>query len=527
MKIKRALSLIICAVMMLAMIPAGVLAVSAAGTEGDWTVWIDPEKYEDVHGVDVIKPDSGYEYTDEGFTTIPPDWTNFTPYVTVQTKEAQPLKKGFYMQIRIDDYPYGGEDGNADHWIAFHLSDREGVKPGSVEYGNNWLCLLRGAGNGVTNAQSFLTTMTTDKKVGSFQLWTAPVVEVPMDDQGREIYTLEVIWNGKDYELKINGVVVSTQAISDSLKTWVESGDYYVGVTMHAGIMHASAALTILKYGTCEADAVTPVGSDYKEPEENGYVYADIADPDTVPTNQPAILWSPETYEIRNGENISFDVQGDGTWRATASESHVYWNFRPKNAWSYAAEDFPLFYILLRNAGSFSGVLSGATGGVNEFLDDYSVYFWGGTTYGKNGEYVFTGVSLPDLCSGRINDIMVGLSLDNREFDICFAGMFRSEGEAYAYAEEYLVERGVPFESVPETDPVVEPDPGWPDSQYPETQAPAPIDPETKAPEADPSETTFNDVEFIMTTLGCSGSVGGGVALMLLVGAVLLKKKED
>lgn len=537
MRMKRMIAWMICAVMLLAMIPAGILTAGAGGTEGDWTVWRDPEKYEDAGWEDVFKPDPGYHYTEDGFTTIPPDWKDFTPNFTVQTKEAQPLKKGFYMQIRVDDYPYGGEDGNADHWIAFHLSDREGVKPGSIDYGNNWLCLLRGAGNGVTAAQSFLTTMTTDEKVGSFHLRTAPVVEVPMDDQGREIYTLEVIWNGADYELMINGVVVSDPTISDSLKTWIESGEYFVGVTMHAGIRDASASLTILKYGTCEEDAVTPMGTDAMEPEENGYVYADIADPFTVPENQPAILWSPETYDLRNGENISFDVQGDGTWRATASDSWVAWNFKPKASWSYAAEDFPVFGILFRNIPDVEIVLCGAAGdektGLSESVLPFSTNSYG-QTYGTDAEYVFVPFGLNDL-SGRIYRMRLTMTFAGRngEFDICFAGMFRSVEEAYNYTEEYLVERGILTESVSETDPVVEPDPGWPDSQYPETQAPAPIDPETKAPESENSQPgnseteTLNDVEFIMTTLGCSGSVSGGAVLVLLIGAVLLKKKED
>ena len=538
MRMKRMIAWMICAVMLLSMIPAGVLMVSAGGGEGDWTVWRDPEKYEDAGWEDIIKPDPGYHYTEDGFTTISPDYTNYTPMFTVQTKEAQPLKKGFYMQIRVDDYPYGGEDGNADHWIAFHLSDREGVKPGSIDYGNNWLCLLRGAGNGVTAAQSFLTTMTTDEKVGSFHLRTAPVVEVPMDDQGREIYTLEVIWNGADYELMINGVVVSDPTISDSLKTWVESGDYYVGVTMHAGIPDASAALTILKYGTCEEDAVTPVGSDALEPEDNMCVSPDILYPETVPVNQPAILWSPETYDLRNGENISFDVQGDGTWHVTASDTWAQWSFRAKNAWPYAAEDFPVFGILFRDADALDGNLTYVAGDVHSSMEGMVNVSSSGDCmyYGDSGQYIFIPVDLTGMWEGRINRIRMDLSFEDksfREFDICFAGMFRSVEEAYTYTEEYLVGRGILTESVSETDPVVEPDPGWPDSQYPETQAPAPIDPETKAPESENSQPgnseteTLNDVEFIMTTLGCSGSVSGGAVLVLLIGAVLLKKKED
>ena len=541
MTMKRMIALTICAVMLLAMIPAGILTAGADGTEGDWTVWRDPEKYADAGWEDIIKPDSGYQYTEEGFTTLPPDWTNFTPFVTVQTKEAQPLKKGIYLQFRVDDYPYGGEDGHADHWISFHLSDREGIVPGSVDHGNNWLCLLRGEGNGVTNAQSFLTTMTTDNKAGSFHLRTAPMVEVPMDDQGREIYTLEVIWNGADYELMINGVVVSDPTISDSLKTWIESGEYFVGVTMHAGIRDASASLTILKYGTCEEDAVTPVGTDAMEPEYNMYVPPDILYPDTVPVNQPAILWSPETYDMRNGESISFAVQGDNTWHATVSDCAAYWSFKPENAWSYAAEDFPVFGILLRNyGGKDEGFLWYSAGEVKIPQDgcEQSFSIYEGAFYGADAEYLFLPVDMSGLWAGRINNIRLDMYFfdsNYHEFDICYAGMFRSVKEAYDYTEEYLVELGILTESVSETDPVVEPEPdpddSQPDDSKPDDSKPADSKPggsENKVPESENAESeTLDDMEFIMTTLGCTGSVGGGAVLVLLIGAVLLKKKEN
>ncbi len=535
MKTKRVFALIICAVLLLSMIPAGTLAVSAEEGEGDWTVWHDPAKYETADWDEIVKPDPGYEYTEDGFSTIAPDWTNFTPFFTVQTKEAQPLKKGFYMQIRVDDYPYGGGNG-ADHWISFHLSDREGVIPGSIDYGNNWLCLLRGEGNGVTAAQSFLTTMSTDEKVGSFAFQGGPQIEVPMDDEGREIYTLEVIWNGRDYELKINGFDVTSQAISDSLKTWIESGEYYVGITMHSAVKDASAGLTILKYGTCEADAVTPVGSDYKEPEENGFVIADIEDPFTVPENQPAILWSPETYDLRYGENISFSVQGDGTWRATINDSVASWHFKAKNSWSYSAVDFPVFGILARDFWVENGTLWYSAGDITDAAP-FNVY-QNSAFYGADDEYIFIPIDMTGMWEGRINYISLDIGFEDdsfREFDICFAGMFRSVEEAYNYAEEYLVERGILTESVSETDPVVEPDPdpddSKPDDSKPDDSKPDDSKPdgsENKVPEPENAESeTLDDMEFIMTTLGCTGSVGSGAVLVLLIGAVLLKKKEN
>ena len=379
MRMKRMIAWMICTVMLLAMIPAGVLIVSAGGGEGDWTTYrsgnsyLDPNEPQDPWEEPIYEPEAGYEYTDEGFSTIAPSYEGMCPFMTVSTKEKQSIKDGIYLEFRVDNYSYDGGMG-ADEWICLTLSTGyEGtgkVVPGSTAYGGGWMTLIRGTGSGSCHIMPHLTDPKTEDFNGTFVNAGMVNADVPMDDMGREIYTFEVVWNGSEYIMKLNGVELPDHLAQTTklLNKLSADGEFFVGITMMANVKDGTADLTILKYGTSKADATTPVGTDSKEPEENLFVIADIADPDTVPTNQPAILWSPETYEIRNGENISFAVQGDGTWRATASESHVYWNFRPKNAWSYAAEDFPLFYILLRNAGSFSGVLSGATGGVNEFL---------------------------------------------------------------------------------------------------------------------------------------------------------------
>ena len=98
------------------------------------------------------------------------------------------------------------------------------------------------------------------------------------------------------------------------------NGEFYVGINIQAAVTNGTAAITILKYGTSEADATTPVGTDSKKPEENEMEIAPIADPSTVEANKPAILWSPETVNIRGGNNCTFTVLGDNTWRVTAKE---------------------------------------------------------------------------------------------------------------------------------------------------------------------------------------------------------------
>jgi hypothetical protein len=267
------------------------------------------------------------------------------------------------------------------------------------------------------------------------------------------------------------------------------------------------------------------------EPEVNGGV---IACPDTVPMNQPAILWSPDTYYLRNEGNVSYDVSGDGIWHVAVSDRAAELNFAPKSTWAYAATDFPVFGILVRDFCLENGTLFYTAGDITDVLP-FNVY-QNGAFYGANGEYIFIPIDMTGLWEGRINNIRMDLSFGDksfREFDICFAGMFRSVEEAYAYTEEYLVERGILTESVSEKDSVAEPEPGDSEPGYPDSEAPKPQDstpaaPETKAPESENAESeTLDDMAFIMTTLGCSGSVSGGAVLVLLIGAALLKKKED
>ena len=226
---KRLLCALLCAVLLTGLIPAAALTSSAATAEGDWTVYRTPKSYEDEKNGETVKPAPGYRYTADGFTTVEPDWTNFTPYFTVQTKEAQPLKDGIYLEFRVDEYPYGGEDGGADHWLSFSLSDRENVDPGNIDFGNNWLGLIRGAGEGSASAQSFITTMTTDEDVGTFVHNGDVSVTVPVDDEGREIYTLEIIWDGSEYDIKICGTTVMGCAdITAKLEEWNADGEFFV-----------------------------------------------------------------------------------------------------------------------------------------------------------------------------------------------------------------------------------------------------------------------------------------------------------
>ena len=530
---KKLIVFVIAAVMVLSMIPVMAISTAAAEVEGDWTIWRDPEKYEDLEDGEAIKPDSGYEYTADGFTTIAPDWTNYTPFLTAQTKEAQPLKDGFYVQIRIDSYPYGGEDGGADHWISFNISDRVGVVPGNIDFGNNWLSLIRGAGEGAAAAQSFLTTMTTDEKVGSFALQSAPQIEIPMDDEGHEIYTFEVAYDGANYELKINGVVVSNEAISTALNTWIESGEYYVGITLHAGVPDATASMTILKYGTSAEDAITPVGSDSLDPEPNMLNFAEIADPSTVEANKPALLWDATTLTSDpTGVDVKLTAQGDNSYHVTATGGAPYWQWGIKSDKSYAVTDFPVFSMVLKNFWGDNGGIYYCAGGVMSSRDDYktswSIFDDGCMMFGENEEYSLVVVDLADLelidellqeKGGRIHNIRPFFSVTDTtdpeicEWDVMYMGWFRSVEEAQQYAMDRL--QMAPVTEAPETEA--------PETEAPETNAPA-VD--TGAVDTGVAGTTATTEAPVET--GCASVVGfGAVAVLAAAAAAVALKKKD
>ncbi len=541
MNTKRIIALIICAVMLLTMIPVVALTSGAAEVEGMWTTYRSAGDYDDPdetteEGEDppIYKPEAGYTYTDEGFTIVPADYTGTAPFMTVSTKEKQSVKEGIYLQFRIDEYAYDGGT-NADQWICLTLNtgkeEHDGtftgkVAPGSPAYGGGWLSLIRGVGNGASTTLPHLTDPKTEDFGGTFVNKGSIAAEVPTDEEGREIYTFEVNWTGTEYEMKINGVVQPSAADTTALLEKLDpNGEFFVGVTLMANVQDGKAALTILKYGTSEADATTPVGSDEKEPEENGFEEVTIADPSTVEPNKPAILWTPDTYKIKNGNNCTFTVLGDNTWRVEATETAVFFNWSPKRKWAYNAEDFPVFGIMVRNIWVDGGTLWYAAGEVLGAQNDCQLPFsiYDGEVYEAEDEteYFYMLIDLTDMWEGKINTIRMDLAMQedqSREFDILFAGMFRSYDEGKAYGEEHLKTVGVlpsDWTEAPETT-------AEPETEAPETEA------ATQAPAADTGASGETTAAATTEEEGCASVIGmSAVAVLAAAAAFVALKKKD
>ncbi len=547
---KKLIALLIAAMMIVSLIPVMAVSTSAAVT-GLWDTYQGAGSYpdEDDEPDTVYPPVSGYEYTNEGFSIVQPDWgTTCAPFVTVSTTEEQPIKEGIYIKFRVDSYSYGGDIG-ADHWICVSVNtgvEEDGeklgkVQPGNTGYGGGWLTLLRGVGDGNVTSIPHLTDPKTEEFGGSF-LPQGAGVQAPaeIDSEGREIHTFEITWNGSEYDIKLNGVshpsMADTTALLEKLSP---SGDFFIGITMMDGYKGGDGAdLTILEYGSTAADAAKPVGNDSKEAEENELIDYPIIDANTIEANMPAILWNPETYNLETGNNVNFTPKGDNTWSANATEALVFFNLSPKRKWSYDATDFPVFGIMLRNIWVDTGTLWYAAGEYSGATDgntiDFSVY--DGQFYGEDEEYVFVPYDLEGLWEGRINSIRLDMNIEDetsREFDLCFAGMFRSETEAYAYAEAWLEARGESSETTPD-------DPEESEDVTGGNEQTTVADDATQAPDNDtvggdatqaPDGATTTAAGGETTTeeeSGCGAVVGfGAVAVLTAAAAAVALKKKD
>ena len=546
MNTKRIIALLIAAIMVLSMIPVMAVSTSAAN-EGMWTTYRNAGNYPaiddepDPDGEETIyPPEAGYEYTSEGFSMISPDWTGVGPFATVSTIEAINLKDGLYLEFRVDDYAYGGEIG-ADHWICLTLNTgkvedgaTEGteagqktgkVAPGSPAYGGGWLTLLRGVGDGNVTSLPHLTDPKTEDFGGTFVNVGTVSTTATLDDEGREINTLEVTWTGSEYEIKVNGVVQPGQAQTTAmLEKLAPDGNLFVGITMMDGMKGGTSALTITKFGTSASDATKPVGSDSKQPEANNLVEAPIADSSTIEANMPAILWNPDTVNLKSGNNCTFTVLGNNTWRVNATETAVFFSLGAKRSWSYDATDFPVFGIMVKNLWIDSGTLWYAAGEIPGATNGYTVPFsiYDGEFYGEDEEYIFVPVDLTDLWEGRFNSVRLDFNMADetvREFDLCFAGMFRSVDEAYTYANNWLsanteVETKDPNATEEET------------TEAPTeatTTAPA-EEATTAAPEAD---VTTDATETEAPKSGCGSVIGFSAVAILAAAAAVVALKKD
>ena len=540
MNLRKILAVLISAVMVLSMIPAVTLTASAAA-EGDWDTFRNGEEYTPAHEEDGYRPAPGYMYSEEGFHTISADHTNTSPYYNVITKDKQSVKDGIYVEMRVDEYAY-----EADHWIGFAIWSSTEIAPANTNYGSGWLGMARMPGNGGEGRlDNSITLKKSENDAGYFKSLTGTNIVPNVDDDGKEHYTMEVVWDGANYNIYICGVLVPDgAAITSLLQELDANGDFHIGLVMYSTKQASVANMTILKFGANKADAITPMGTDKKDPEPNINIIAEIEDPSTVEANKPALLYDATLYNAPVGANYEATALGDNAFRivATAGNINCIWNIK-KNL-SYDAKDFPVIAIMLRSYDSSGGICYYSAGDTLSADADHMISWglWDGGSIEYETEeefYNMTLIDLTDAWEGRVNSIRFDFNeldvseADSATFDICWAGVFRSAEEAQAYTEAWALENGVIEEGASDSVGSESADSEPADSTPAESQ-PAESDPvgssQESVSEAATSENNAAQSEASSTDekSGCGATLFGSAAVLLSAAAALvaLKKKD-
>ncbi len=560
---KKLILLALAAIMVLSMIPAMAFTASAAPKDFEypepsddfWSVWRDPDDYALEEG-EPYRPACGYEYTNEGFKVISPVFGEYGTKANVQTSQPVDLKDGFYMEVRIDDFSYKGESGAEDEWISFAISDQRAVGAGASECSNNWLCLIRGAGDGTASNMPFITTRDTEEKPGGFNPVGSFAECKPVMQDGKEVYTFEVLWDGSAYTLKVNGCAVSGDG-GKTTEALLAMEQTFVSVVLHSGQKGGKADLTITKTGTSESDADVPSGSDSREPEENLLVYGDPADPATVPENKPAMIFDANKTSIKKdptGSNMTLTPTGSGAYHIEATGGVPYFMWSPKQELTYMSTDFPVFVMMLKDFVGGDGGVYYCAGNVisatDKYMQGWSQWDDNARFYGADEEYTYIIVDLSTMINnpddtalqGRIHQVRPHFGVDVNDPDQCewnieFCAFFRSVDEALAYGdwynEEIISTLPVETEDPADTDPAE-------DTQAPETNedtnAPE-TNEDTNAPETNAAETSADTTgetkaettaETKAEEGGCASVVAfGAVAVLAVAAAAVVLKKKD
>ncbi len=537
MKMRKILAVLISAIMVLSMIPTVTLIASAASADGDWDTFRNGEEYTPAHEEDGYRPAPGYMYSDEGFHTISADHTNTSPYYNVITKDKHSVKDGIYVEMRVDEYAY-----EADHWIGFSIWSSTEIAPANTNFGSGWLAMARMPGNGGEGRlDNSITLKKSDDNAGFFRGLNGTNIVPTVGDDGKEIYTMEVSWDGTNYNIYICGVLVPDgAAITELLQQLDANGEFHIGLTMYSTKQASVANMTILKFGANKQDATVPMGDDTKEPEPNINIIAEIADPSTVEANKPALIYDATTYYAPSGANYEAHALGDDAFRITATASNVNCIWNVKKNMSYDAKDFPVVAIMLRSYDSSGGICYYGAGDTLSADGDHMISWglWDDGSIEYETEEEFYNMTLIDLTGaweGRINSIRFDFQEldvskeDNASFDICWAGVFRSVEEAQAYTQAWAMEKGISN--------------GESDSDGDETSDDQPTDTlptdtsDVNTPEdSDASDVTAAPAENATAATetdapkagGCGATLVGTASILMAtaVAAVVLKKKD-
>ncbi|MBQ9779921.1 MAG: hypothetical protein IJW00_03135 [Clostridia bacterium] len=527
MKMRKILAALIAAVMVLSMVPVMAVTVSAVDIEGDWITCRSANDYDEEQENGSYKPAPGYHYTSDGFETIGADYTNTMPYFHVMSREAQSLKEGIYLEVRVDEFDYNG-------WLSFTLWDSENFSILDTNgYGSGWSSLVNGNVSGGAASVDSSIVLEDGNDIGeqSFMTGLGKTSATPTkDDEGRQIYTLEVNYDGSQYNILVCGeLVAGGKEITELFNKISPDGDFYIGLAMFSATTGGKANLSILKYGTSKDDASTPVGSDRAEPETNANVFPDMMPADGVEANQPAFRYDASLYSAPQVANADVTALGDNAFRFTSRTEDMYFRWLVSNTVSYDAVDFPVVAFMVRSYDASGGAVYYCSGdrmaADAEHMTSWGLWDEGCLEY-KDEDGVYYNMVVVDLSEqweGRINLIRFDFfdldvsDEDDASFDFCWAGTFRSVEEAQAYTVAWAGENGL--SDVEDEEPTEEPT---------ETPTEAPTEEATNAPEASTNAEAKTEAPKTEDKKGCGAVMGSAAVLLTAVAAAFcLKRRED
>ncbi|MCQ2429146.1 MAG: hypothetical protein MJ192_02330 [Clostridia bacterium] len=474
---KKAVSVLLGLILILSSLPMMLLPVSAKN-EGDWMTRRSPYDYDDPEN---YTPAPGYYYDSEGFHTVSPSYANTTPWFAVSTKDPVYMKDGIHLEFRVDEFGYRGTDPDTgaslgkDEWLSIALWTCRDMHPSVVtKTDEGWLCLLRGEGKGSCAVQSCWTSKSDpDNNItGTFTHKGSTEVEVPIDENGHEHYTLDVEWDGSSYTIKVNDVVVGGMyEIDEYMQESMKNGEAYISIIGQTGVPNGNASISIL-----DLNGSVPFGTDSAEPEPNVLAYGEMTDSSTIPAGQPCFVWDGtfSCYDkLPGGSNLDMSIKGDDSVHIKANDSHVYFNARIARRYTYEAKDFPVIVAMLRNYNGDDGQFWWTAGDILQDQDDAAISWsmWDTTSKKyKVGSDTYNLVCIDmkeydERWSGRIHGIrvtftnMVPDDPEYGEFDVMYVACFRSVAEAHSYADSFIVARGgeLPTQPAAETSIVTEP----------------------------------------------------------------------
>ena len=536
---KRFISIIAAIAVLLSLVVVAAIPASAA-IEGDWVAAGRANQYDGSIPESEYTSVAGYNYDEEGFHMTAANWAGQTPWARFVSRNTVDLKDGVYMEIRIDEFNYAS---NLDSWFTFIFWDQMHMTPGTTGNGEGVYNHIRPTGQNINYWYAGDCSQLNQ---------TNRITPMTSGDGENNLFILELSWNDDDntFVYTINDVAAPSAVITYMNEKW--GGDNslaYVGFALQHSELNGKVACTMLKYGTSAEDCSVPMGEDSAEPEDWSYNYvtAPIVENPNIAPGQPAVFMNGNIDDSHTkaypatatGESIS--INSDDTVHVGAKNSDSSTGiWMVDNDTSYSIKDFPVAMMVTKNlcTCSESDKIDGHYCGAYEagsvyimtgenvspssacYIADSGVS-WDAYYVGEDSYLSFiVDTSLYEF-DGRINGArfdVKGIDINTpgaSSFDVCFIAFFASEKDAEAYFMSYIESLGyIPEETTEEETTVAD---------------------ETTAVGGDETTASGGDETTGSTEApakkGCGSVVGFGavavVAIVSVVGAVSLKKKED